>query len=150
MLPSPAMPLTSAHLDELSALLGADGVLASEAALFTCESDALTLEKFVPDVVVLPRASDEVAAVVRWAHAHGIPVTPRGAGTGLAGGATPERGGIVLSPNRMDRVLRADAERLFAWVEPGLLNLGPSQQAARHGLYYAADPAAHPVSPLAG
>ena len=61
--------------------------------------------------------------MVRWAHTHGVPVTPRGAGTGLAGGATPEQGGIVLSLNRMDRVLRVDPERLFAWVEPGLVNL---------------------------
>src|SRR5437867_10895020 len=144
------MLLSASHLDELRALLGEDGVLASQAARFTYEADALALEKHLPDVVVLPRSSDEVAALVRWAHRLGVPVTPRGAGTGLAGGATPERGGLVLSPNRMDRVLRADAERLFAWVEPGLLNLGPSQQAARHGLYYAADPAAHPVSPLAG
>src|SRR5881396_3641733 len=117
------MRWTSRHLDELSALLGEDAVLASEAALFTYEADALALEKFKPDVVVLPRSTDEVAAVVRWAHAHGAPVTARGAGTGLAGGATPHHGGIVLSVNRMDRLLSVDPDRLFAWVQPGLVNL---------------------------
>src|SRR2546426_7120291 len=91
------MPLSPSDLDERRALLGEEGVLASDAARFTYEADALVLERSMPDVVVLPRSTDEVAAVVRWAHAHRIPITPRGAGTGLAGGATPARGGIVLS-----------------------------------------------------
>jgi glycolate oxidase subunit GlcD len=144
------MTVPPAQLEELRALLGQDGVLASEAARFTYEADALTLEKHMPDVVVLPRSTDEVAALVRWARAHDLPVTPRGAGTGLAGGATPERGGIVLSVNRMDRILRLDAERMFAWVEPGLVNLSLSQQLAPHGLYYAPDPASQQVSTVGG
>jgi glycolate oxidase len=125
-------------------------VLASEAALFTYEADALAIEKRVPEVVVLPRSTDEVAAVVRWAHGRGVAVTPRGAGTGLAGGATPERGGIVLSLNRMADVRRVDPERMLAWVEPGLVNLSLSQQLARHGLYYAPDPASQQVSTIGG
>jgi glycolate oxidase len=144
------MNWTPAHLDELRALLGADGVLASDAALFTYEADALVLDRARPDVVVLPRSSDEVAAVVHWARAHGVAVTPRGAGTGLAGGATPEFGGIVLSVNRMDRVLRVDPERMFAWVQPGLVNLWLSQQVAKHDLYYAPDPASQQVSTVGG
>jgi glycolate oxidase subunit GlcD len=142
--------LSPADLDELRALLGADGVLASEAARFTYEADALALEKHMPDVVVLPRSTDEVAAIVRWARARGLPVTPRGAGTGLAGGATAEHGGIVLSVNRMDRLLRVDPERMLAWVQPGLVNLTLSQQVAKHGLYYAPDPASQQVSTVGG
>ena len=144
------MPLSASHLDELRALLGEDGVLASQAARFTYEADALALEKHLPDVVALPRSSDEVAALVRWAHGLGLPVTPRGAGTGLAGGATAERGGVVLSVNRMDRVLRVDPDRLFAWVQPGLVNLWLSQQLAPQGLYYAPDPASQQVSTVGG
>ncbi len=144
------MSLSPSHLDELRALLGPEGVLASEAARFTYEADALALEKHLPDVVVLPRSTDEVAAIVRWAHARRLPVTPRGAGTGLAGGATPERGGVVLSVNRMDEVLRVDPERMFAWVQPGLVNLWLSQQLAPHGLYYAPDPASQQVSTVGG
>src|SRR5207248_7339394 len=142
------MDWTPDHFAELRALLGEDGVLASEAARFTYEADALTLERHIPDVVVLPRSSDEVAALMRWARAHDVPVTPRGAGTGLAGGATPELGGIVLSVNRMDRVLNVDPERMFAWVQPGLVNLWLSQQVAQHGLYYAPDPASQQVSTI--
>ncbi|HKQ58167.1 MAG TPA: FAD-linked oxidase C-terminal domain-containing protein [Candidatus Eisenbacteria bacterium] len=144
------MSLSPDHLDELRALLGADAVLASEAARFTYEADALVLDKHMPDVVVLPRSTDEVAAVVRWAHALRIPVTARGAGTGLAGGATPEHGGVVLSVNRMDQVLRIDPERMFAWVQPGLVNLWLSQQLAPLGLYYAPDPASQQVSTVGG
>jgi glycolate oxidase subunit GlcD len=141
---------TAEHFAELRALLGEDGVLDSEAARFTYEADALTLERALPDVVALPRSSDEVAALLRWARARGVPVTPRGAGTGLAGGATPERRGIVLSVNRMDRVLRVDPERMLAWVQPGLVNLWLSQQVAPLGLYYAPDPASQQVSTVGG
>jgi glycolate oxidase subunit GlcD len=144
------MNLSPADLDELRALLGADGVLDSHAALFTYEADALVLEKHMPDVVVLPRSTDEVAAIVRWARERGLPITPRGAGTGLAGGATPAHGGIVLSVNRMERVLHLDPERMFAWVQPGLVNLWLSKQLAPHGLYYAPDPASQQVSTLGG
>src|SRR5688572_29710728 len=138
VMPSTPPPL---DLEPLRALLGDDGVLASRAARFTYEADALVLEKHLPDAVVLPRSTDEVAAVVRWARAHGVPITARGAGTGLAGGATAERGGLVLSVNRMDRVLEVDAERLFPRVQPGVVNLDLSRQLAPLGLYYAPDPA---------
>jgi len=144
------MPLSAGHLDELRALLGEEGVLASEAARFTYEADALALEHHMPDVVALPRSTDQVAALMRWAHARGLAVTPRGAGTGLAGGASPARGGVVLSVNRMDRLVRVDAERMLAWVQPGLVNLWLSQQTAPHGLYFAPDPASQQVSTLGG
>jgi glycolate oxidase subunit GlcD len=144
------MSLDLGDIADLRALLGADGVLATEAALFTYEADALAIEKRMPDVVVLPRSTDEVAAIVRWAHQRGIAVTPRGAGTGLAGGATPEQGGVVLSVNRMAEVLRVDPERMIAWVQPGLVNLSLSQQLAPLGLYYAPDPASQQVSTIGG
>ena len=145
-----ATSFSPAGFDELRTLLGEDGVLTTEAARFTYEADALTIEKAMPDVVVLPRSTEEVAAVVRWANAHGVPVTPRGAGTGLAGGATALTGGVVLSVNRMEKVLRIDPDRMLAWVQPGLVNLWLSQQAAPHGLYYAPDPASQQVSTIGG
>jgi glycolate oxidase len=95
----------------------------------TFEAEALTLDKHKPERRSCCRAStDEVAAIVRWARAHGVPVTARGAGTGLAGGATPEHGGIVLSVNPHGQLLRVDAERMLAWVQPGLVNLALSQR----------------------
>ena len=144
------MALAASQLAELRALLGDSGVLSSEAALFTYEADALTMERRPPDVVVLPRSTDEVCALVRWAASKGLPVTPRGAGTGLAGGATTEQGGLSLSLNRMDQVLRVDESRLFAWVQPGLVNLWLSQQLAGRRLYFAPDPASQQVSTIGG
>jgi glycolate oxidase subunit GlcD len=137
-------------LAELRELLGESGVIASEAGLFTYEADALTLERRPPDVVVLPRSTDEVCALVRWARAKDLPVVPRGAGTGLAGGATTEQGGLSLSLNRMDQVLRVDEARMFAWVQPGLVNLWLSQKLVPTGLYFAPDPASQQVSTIGG
>ena len=144
------MDWTPAALDELRALLGEDGVLDSEAARFTYETDALALERGLADVVVLPRSTDEVAALARWAAARGLPVTARGAGTGLAGGATPVRGGLLLVTSRMDQVLALDPGRRFAWVQPGLVNERLSRAAAPHGLMFAPDPSSQPVSTLGG
>ena len=144
------MPLSSSDLAELRALLGDAGVLASEAALFTYEADALTLERRPPDAVVLPRSTDEVCALVRWAGAKGIPIVPRGAGTGLAGGATTELGGLSVSLNRMDQIVRVDEQRMLAWVQPGLVNLWLSQQLAPVKLYFAPDPASQQVSSIGG
>ena len=144
------MSLTPAHIDELRALVGAEGVLSTDAALFTYENDAMTLEREKPEVVVLPQTTDEVAAIVRWAHDHDVAITPRAAGTGLAGGATPLKRGVVLSVNRMDQVLRIDAERQLAWVQPGLVNLQLKKEAAKHGLTFAPDPSSEPVSTVGG
>ncbi len=144
------MSLDDTALGELRALLGEDGVLASDAARFTYETDAMTLERGRPDVIALPRSTDEISAVVRWAARHGLPVTARGAGTGLAGGCTCEHGGVALSVNRMDRVLHVDEERMFAWVEPGVVNLWLSQQVAGAGLTFAPDPASQQVSTIGG
>ena len=144
------MDWTPGAFAELRALLGDDGVLDSKAARFTYEADALTLERGTPEVVVLPRSTDEVAALVRWAHASGVPVTARGAGTGLAGGATPHRGGMLLVTTRMDRVLSLDPGRMFAWVQPGMVNARLSELAAPHGLHFAPDPSSQPVSTIGG
>ncbi len=145
---SPA--LSQNQLSALLDILGPEGVLLTKAARFTYEADALTVEKHPPDVVALPRTTAQVQAVIRWAREAGLPVTPRGAGTGLAGGATCEQGGVALSLNRMDQVLRVDEERLLAWVQPGLVNLWLSQQLASRGLYFAPDPASQQVSTIGG
>src|SRR5258705_14016513 len=135
------MALTADHLDELRALLGDEGVLASEAARFTYEADALALEHHLPDVVVLPRSTDQVAALMRWAHALGVAVTPRGAGTGLAGGASPARGRLVLSVNRHALPLPVDPHPQRGGVEPRPLNLLVLPHTAQHRLFLAPRPA---------
>lgn len=103
-------------------------------------SDA-TLQPGRPDLVVEPCSTDEVVTVVRIAAAHGLPIITRGSGTGVAGGAVPERGGLVLSLARMNRILEIDAAAMTATVEAGV-RTGDLQAAVEaQGLFYPPDPA---------
>ncbi len=107
-------------------------------------------EHHSPDIVVLPRTTEQVQAVVRLANAVGVPVVPRGAGTGLCNGAVPMQGGIVVSLTRMNRVLEIDYRNRRAVVEPGVINLELSQQTLPSGWYYAPDPASQKISSIGG
>jgi glycolate oxidase len=133
-----------------AAIVGADAVLSSPEERLVYDVDGFTLDKHLPDVVVLPRTTEEVSALLALAHARALPVTPRGAGTGLAGGAHPARGGLVLSTARMDRILAVEPADRFAVVQPGVVNLHLSQAVARHGLHYAPDPSSQMASTLGG
>ncbi len=133
-----------------AAIVGDDGVLAAFEERLAYDVDGFTLEKHLPDLVVLPRSTQEVSALLALAHARAIPVTPRGAGTGLAGGAHPAEGGIVVSSARMDRILAVEPQDRFAVVQPGVVNLHLSQAVARHGLHYAPDPSSQMASTLGG
>ena len=104
----------------------------------------------VPEVVVLPASTDEVARVVRIARDAGVPVYPRGAGTSLSGGAIPARGGIVLSTAGMDAVLELDAENHSATLQPGVILQRLADLAAEHGLMYPPDPGSIAVATLGG
>ena len=94
--------------------------------LLVYEYDA-TIERGLPEAVVLPATTEEVAAAVRIARTHGLPVTARGSGTGLSGGAIPCEGGVVIVTTRMNRILELDAENRTAVVQPGVINLQISQ-----------------------
>ena len=136
-------------LEALKALLPGR-VLTREAELAPYESDALTAYRKRPLAVVLPEKKEEVVGVVRLCHQYGVPFVARGSGTSLSGGSLPVEGGIVLALNRMNRILRLDPEARIAVVEPGVVNLEVSRQAAPFGLYYAPDPSSQPVSTIGG
>src|SRR5690242_14281689 len=85
-----------------AAIVGEEAVLASGEERLAYDVDGFTLEKHAPDLVLLPETTEQVQGLLALAHAHGLPVTPRGAGTGLAGGAHPAAGGLVVSTARMD------------------------------------------------
>ena len=108
------------------------------------------MAKARPAAVCLPRTADEVAALMRLATERGLPVTPRGAGTGLSGGATAVGGGLVIGTSRMNRILKLDAENQRAVVQPGVVNLELSRAAEPYGLYYAPDPSSQGVSTIGG
>src|SRR5512140_2450626 len=88
-----------------AAIVGEDAVLASAEERLTYDVDGFTLEKHLPDLVLLPSTTEQVQGLLALARARGLAVTPRGAGTGLAGGAHPSAGGLVVSTARMDRIL---------------------------------------------
>jgi glycolate oxidase len=129
--------------------LGADAVKTAPEDLAVYAFDAYS-QGVMPAAVVLPASTREVAAAVKIANDCGEPVIPRGAGTGLCGGAIPARGGVVFSFARMNRVLEVDARNRRARVQPGLINLDLSKHVANAGLFYAPDPSSQKVSTIGG
>ena len=139
-----------ALLSDLRAAVGGESVLVSPEACAPYECDALTAQRRVPGIVVLPRSGEQVMAVLRACRRHSTPVVARGAGTGLSGGALPVEGGVLLVLARLDRVLEVDPARRMARVEPGVTNLEISSVAAPHGLYYAPDPSSQVACTIGG
>jgi glycolate oxidase len=129
--------------------LGADAVKTAPEDLRVYAFDAYT-EGRLPSAVVLPSNTREVSAVVKIARDCGEPIVPRGAGTGLCGGAVPVAGGVVVAFTRMNRVLAYEPLRRRACVQPGLINLDLSHAAARDGLFYAPDPSSQRISTIGG
>ena len=115
-----------------------------------CYSFDATRKKFLPDAVVYPVTAEEVRQTVLLANQHRFPVVPRGAGSGLSGGSLPVRGGVVLSTERMDRIVSIDAGNLYAVVEPGVVTETLKLEARKHGLFYPPDPASLKFSTLGG
>jgi len=135
---------------KLRQILGTAAVIEDETELLVYECDGLPLFKNRPDVVVFPRTAGQVAQVVRVANEYRIPFLPRGAGTGLSGGALAVEGGIVIELQRMNRILSIDVENRIAVVQPGVVNLHISQAAAPYGLYYAPDPSSQMSCSIGG
>jgi glycolate oxidase subunit GlcD len=136
--------------DELVLLLGRDYVLSSPVDLAVYECDGESMDVAIPDLVVLPKTTAEVQEIVRVAAKHRVPVTARGAGTGLSGGSTPIMGGISLVLTRMDKVLSIDPENFVAHVQVGVTNVAVSKAGAAHGLYFAPDPSSQSASTIGG
>lgn len=134
---------------KLEGIVGKEGVLTSQAELLVYQYDA-ALETALPECVVLPTTTEQVAAVVRLCHREGIPFTPRGAGTNISGGTIPVKGGIVISLTRMDRILEIDIPNQRAIVQPGVINLELSAVLAPYGYYFAPDPASQKASTIGG
>lgn len=107
-------------------------------------------EDNLPSAAVLPQDARDVAAIVRIGHEYGEPIVARGAGTGLCGGASPTRGGIVISFARMNRILSLDAPNRRARVQPGVINLELSNSGHAHGLFFGPDPSSQKISTLGG
>jgi len=136
-------------IEELKATLGAGRVLDTLVDRVTYAYDA-TWGEALPDVVVLPLSTAEVSATLRIAQRERIPVVPRGAASGLSGGAIPISGGICLCLTRMNRILEINPDELIAVVQPGVINMDLQRAAARYGLFFPPDPASWDMSTLGG
>src|ERR1700694_2948654 len=143
------MILEAPVIDELRRIVGRESVIDSANDLRIFERDA-SIEGAMPDAVVLAATTEQVAGVIRVAAKHHIPVVPRGAGTGLSGGAVTIRGGIALQVTRMRRILEIDTVGQTALVEPGVVNQELSLAAAPLGLFYAPDPSSQKACTLGG
>ena len=138
---------------ELQRIVGHDGVYSRPADLLVYEYDGSVdgaVETAMPTAVVLPTATEQVAAIVRLARQAGLPVVARGAGTGLSGGAVPQNGGIIIALTRMNHVLEIDARDRTALVEPGVINLELSEETMPHGFFFAPDPSSQKACTIGG
>ncbi|MCB2109695.1 MAG: FAD-binding protein [Defluviimonas sp.] len=134
----------------LRAVLPEDAVISDPAETRAYECDALSAYRAAPMLVVLPRSTEEVAAVLRICHAAGVPVVPRGAGTSLAGGALPTEDSVVLGIARMNRVLEVNYDDRFIRVEAGRTNLSVSGAVEAEGFFYAPDPSSQLACAIGG
>jgi glycolate oxidase len=135
---------------ELEAIVGTTRRIVDPAGLRTYECDGLAGMRVRPRAVVLPETTEEVAAVVRVARRHGLPVVPRGSGTGLSGGALPVAGCLLVVLSRMTRILAIDFENRRMRVQPGVINLDVTKAIAAEGYYFAPDPSSQSVCSIGG
>lgn len=141
--------LASSVLSELKAIVGSSYVLTEHEDLVIYSNDA-TVFNHLPDAVVLPADREEVADVVKVASANSIPITPRGAGTCLSGGAVPLKSGIVLDLSRMNRIRTIDASRKIVVAEAGVVTFEITTRTAKLGLLYPPDPSSLKESTIGG
>ena len=144
-----APDLVEALVDALTARLGAAHVKTDEPSRTTYGADALKRGR-PADVVVFPATTDDVAAVVRVCAKHRIPIVPRGGGTGYTGGSVPSHGGVVVSLERMNRIIEIDEANLLAIVEPNVITGDLQDAVEKLGLFYPPDPASLRQSVIGG
>jgi glycolate dehydrogenase FAD-linked subunit len=135
---------------DLAAIVGERHVREARAERVTYSMDGLPTHRRVPDLVVLPGSREELTAVVRLLAALGVPFVPRGAGTGLSGGALADEGSVLLVLTRLNRILQIDKANRRAVVEPGVVNAKLGAAAKPHGLQYAPDPSSQSACTIGG
>ena len=143
-------PLPQQLLHSLAGIVGAPNVISSPEQLLVYECDAYTLEKNLPQAVVLPASTDEVSRVAKLCAEHQVPIIPRGAGTSLSGSVLAVTGGVMLGLARMNRILEIDRRNRRALVEAGCVNAWVTNAVKPHGLLYAPDPSSQPACTIGG
>ena len=136
-------------LEQLKGIVGRENLFTHPEDLLVYEYDG-SVDRAMPEAVVLPSSTEQVSRVLALAHQEGVPVAGRGSGTGLSGGAIAPPGGIQIVFTRMNHILAVDPENLTATVEPGVINLDLDTQARKLGLRYAPDPSSQKACSLGG
>jgi glycolate oxidase len=144
---APSLQLLTTQLRQM---LGDAAVLSAHSELLVYECDGFTIEKNSPDIVVFPRSTAEVAAVVKLCHAMHVPMVPRGAGTSLAGGCLPVGGGVMIVLTRMKEILEINLRDRYAVVQPGVVNVWLTQALRGTGFHYAPDPSSQGACTIGG
>ena len=134
----------------LQKIVPGEGVIVDEDELRPYESDGLTAYRQLPLIVVLPETTEQVAEVLRYCHANGVKVVPRGAGTSLSGGALPLADGVILGLGKFKKIIEIDYENRCAVVQPGVTNLGITDAVRDLGFYYAPDPSSQIACTIGG
>jgi glycolate oxidase subunit GlcD len=137
-------------IKNLVAIVGRDNVLSSPDELLVYECDGLPHHKHRPFAVVFPSTTEETSAVMKELARANVPFTPRGAGTGLSGGALALNSGVVIEMARMRQILKIDPVNRLAVVQSGVVNLHVSKAVAQFGLYYVPDPSSQPTCTIGG
>lgn len=133
--------ITPPVIEAITTIVGADAVIVQHDDLEKYSHDETEDLVYYPEVVAKPKTPEEVAALLKLCNKHRIPVTPRGAGTGLSGGALPVKGGLLIAMERFNKVLEIDEQNLQATVEPGVITEEFMNEVAAKGLLYPVDPA---------
>jgi glycolate oxidase len=127
-------------VEAMKEIVGASFVLADEESKANYGHDETEDLLFLPDVVVRPRTPEEISSILVFCNKAGIPVTPRGAGTGLSGGALPTKGGVLLSTDRLNTIIQIDERNLQVTTEPGVITEVLQEAVKAKGLFYPPDP----------
>lgn len=132
--------LAVAHLDAFRQICGEAYVLVDEESLHNYAHDETENLHFLPDVVIKPGSAEEISSILKICHHYKIPVTPRGGGTGLSGGALPHLGGVLLSIERLNKIIHIDERNLQVTTEPGVITEVLQNAVKEKGLFYPPDP----------
>lgn len=132
--------ITAGDLEVFAAIVGGYYVLTDEEALHKAASDETEDLEYLPEVVIKPGSAEEISRILVYSNAQLIPVTVRGAGTGLSGGALAVYGGVVLDMARMNEILKLDTDNFQVTVEPGAITQVLQERVLEHGLFYPPDP----------
>jgi glycolate oxidase len=132
--------ITDQHIEAFKRIMGASFVLVDEETLHHYAHDETENLHFLPEIVIKPRTAEEISAILKICNSSNIPVTPRGAGTGLSGGALPHLGGVLLSTERMNTIIEIDERNLQVTTEPGVITEVLQNAVKEKKLFYPPDP----------